>query len=85
VLDAAVAALRGEGIAAAGLAGDVRSPAACADWVAATVQMYGGLHILVNCAAGNFLANAAELSQGGFKTGARPAAGGWGGWGGGGG
>lgn len=68
VLDTAVAALRAEGIAAAGLAGDVRSPAACADWVAATVQMYGGLHVLVNCAAGNFLANAAELSQGGFKT-----------------
>ncbi|KIZ00630.1 peroxisomal 2,4-dienoyl-CoA reductase [Monoraphidium neglectum] len=68
VLDGAVAALRGEGIAAAGLQGDVRQAAACADWVANTLAMYGGLDILVNCAAGNFLANAAELSQGGFKT-----------------
>lgn len=69
VLDGAVAALRSDGITASGLAGDVRNAAACADWVANTVQMYGSLDILVNCAAGNFLANAAELSQGGFKTG----------------
>ncbi|GBF92035.1 hypothetical protein Rsub_04382 [Raphidocelis subcapitata] len=68
VLDTAVAALRAEGIAAAGLQGDVRSAEACAEWVANTVRMFGGLHILVNCAAGNFLANAAELSQGGFRT-----------------
>jgi hypothetical protein len=77
VLDGAVAALRGEGIAAAGLQGDVRQAAACADWVANTLAMYGGLDILVNCAAGNFLANAAELSQGGFKTGARPGGPAW--------
>jgi peroxisomal 2,4-dienoyl-CoA reductase len=68
-LDAAVESLRAAGVSAAGLAGDVRSPAAAADWVAATVSMFGSLSILVNCAAGNFLANAAELSQGGFRAG----------------
>jgi NAD(P)-dependent dehydrogenase (short-subunit alcohol dehydrogenase family) len=35
--------------------------------------MFGSIDILVNCAAGNFLANAAELSQGGFRTGERHA------------
>lgn len=69
VLDAAVADLTKCGITATGLQGDVRSPEACQGWVATTVQQFGHLDILVNCAAGNFLANAAELSQGGFKTG----------------
>lgn len=68
VLDGAVASLRAEGVTAAGLQGDVRSAPACAEWVATTLKMFGGLDILVNCAAGNFLANAAELSQGGFKS-----------------
>lgn len=69
VLDAAVSDLTKCGITATGLQGDVRSPEACQGWVASTVQQFGHLDILVNCAAGNFLANAAELSQGGFKTG----------------
>lgn len=69
VLDGAVAQLQSLGITAAGLQGDVRSPDTCQDWVATTVKMFGGINILVNCAAGNFLANAAELSQGGFRTG----------------
>lgn len=69
VLDAAVADLTKSGITATGLQGDVRSPEACQGLVASTVQQFGHLDILVNCAAGNFLANAAELSQGGFKTG----------------
>ena len=33
-----------------------------------SVARYGGLHILVNCAAGNFLAAAEQLSSNGFKT-----------------
>lgn len=69
VLDGAVAQLQAEGITAAGLQGDVRKPESCRDWVNTALQTFGGLDILVNCAAGNFLANAAELSQGGFKTG----------------
>ncbi|KAF6254760.1 hypothetical protein COO60DRAFT_1538656 [Scenedesmus sp. NREL 46B-D3] len=68
VLDGAVAELQALGITAAGLQGDVRSADACQDWVATTRKMFGSIDILVNCAAGNFLANAAELSQGGFKT-----------------
>lgn len=69
MLDGAVAELQALGITAAGLQGDVRSADACADWVATTCKMFGSIDILVNCAAGNFLANAAELSQGGFRTG----------------
>jgi peroxisomal 2,4-dienoyl-CoA reductase len=69
VLDAAVGQLSAAGVTATGLQGDVRSPEACQGWVRDTVQQFGHLDILVNCAAGNFLANAAELSQGGFKTG----------------
>lgn len=53
-----------------GLPGDVRSSETCESWVKQVAQQYGSLSILVNCAAGNFLANAQELSQGGFKTGA---------------
>eukprot|EP00775_Hariotina_reticulata_P002430 gene2430-2734_t len=68
VLDEAVGTMRSLGIEAAGLQGDVRNPDACQDWVNTTVKMFGQLNILVNCAAGNFLANAAELSQGGFRT-----------------
>jgi peroxisomal 2,4-dienoyl-CoA reductase len=69
VLDAAVAGLTAAGVTATGLQGDVRNPEACQGWVTSTVQQHGHLDILVNCAAGNFLANASELSQGGFKTG----------------
>jgi 2,4-dienoyl-CoA reductase [(3E)-enoyl-CoA-producing], peroxisomal len=36
--------------------------------VASTLSRYGALHILVNCAAGNFLAPAEELTSNGFKT-----------------
>jgi NAD(P)-dependent dehydrogenase (short-subunit alcohol dehydrogenase family) len=69
VLDAAVGQLQAAGITAAGLQGDVRNQEVCNDWVHTTVQTFGSLDVLVNCAAGNFLANASELTQGGFKTG----------------
>lgn len=70
VLDDAVATLSAAGVTAAALQGDVRSADACAGWVADVLSRFGRLDVLVNCAAGNFLANAAELSQGGFRTGA---------------
>ncbi len=38
-------------------------------WVATVAGQFSRLDILVNCAAGNFLATAEELSQNGFKTG----------------
>ncbi|EFJ42344.1 hypothetical protein VOLCADRAFT_67136 [Volvox carteri f. nagariensis] len=69
VLDSAVAALAAEGITALGLQGDVRSAASCEGWIASLEQRWGpGLDVLVNCAAGNFLATAEELSPNGFKT-----------------
>lgn len=68
VLDGAVAELGASGVRALGMQGDVRSSEACERWVAATQQQLGRLDILVNCAAGNFLANAAELSANGFRT-----------------
>ncbi len=47
---------------------DVRDPEACAKAVAFTVQTFGQLDILVNAAAGNFLAPASSLSPKGFAT-----------------
>src|SRR5687768_7610057 len=49
-------------------AADVRQPDQIAAAVAACVERLGGLDILVNGAAGNFLAPAAALSPNGFKT-----------------
>ncbi len=62
----------------------MRSSASCEGWVAALAERWGVvdpaatasgqrlpvLDVLINCAAGNFLATAEELSQNGFKTGA---------------
>jgi 2,4-dienoyl-CoA reductase [(3E)-enoyl-CoA-producing], peroxisomal len=47
---------------------DVREPEAVARAVSACVGQLGGLDILVNGAAGNFLAPAAALSERGFRT-----------------
>jgi len=57
VLDAAVADLKASGIAAShALQGDVRNPADTAAWAAGAARLGGGgIDILVNCAAGNFL------------------------------
>ncbi|KXZ54019.1 hypothetical protein GPECTOR_5g13 [Gonium pectorale] len=69
VLDSAVGSLKSDGITAMGLQGDVRSAAACEGWVATIASAWGGpLDVLVNCAAGNFLATAEELTVNGFKT-----------------
>lgn len=80
VLAAAVEALKKDGVEAVGLQGDVRSSASCEGWVAALAERWGAadpsaggqrvavLDVLINCAAGNFLATAEELSQNGFKT-----------------
>lgn len=47
---------------------DVRDPAVCRDAVAHVDATYGRLDILVNAAAGNFLAAAKDLSPKGFAT-----------------
>mmetsp|Transcript_28846 Transcript_28846/g.73578 ORF Transcript_28846/g.73578 Transcript_28846/m.73578 type:complete len:296 (-) Transcript_28846:183-1070(-) len=68
VLDGACQAMRSKGITVVGLQGDVRQQESCERWVSQVTSEFGGLDILVNCAAGNFLATAEELSQNGFRT-----------------
>jgi peroxisomal 2,4-dienoyl-CoA reductase len=64
-LDQAAAAI-GPGCLA--LAADVRRPEALAAVIAAITERWGRLDVLVNSAAGNFLAPAAALSPNGFGT-----------------
>ncbi|CAL5030082.1 unnamed protein product [Urochloa decumbens] len=68
VLDKAVAALRSEGLRAVGFDGDVRKQEDAARVLAATVEHFGKLDILVNGAAGNFLASPEDLKPKGFRT-----------------
>jgi peroxisomal 2,4-dienoyl-CoA reductase len=56
------------GAACLAVPGDVRDYDAMAAAVRRTIDELGGLHILVNGAAGNFLAPAAQLSSNGFRT-----------------
>ena len=48
--------------------GDVRKPEDCKRVVQNTVDKFGKLDILLNGAAGNFLASASKLSANGFRT-----------------
>ncbi len=50
------------------VAGDVRKPEEVESAVEAAVQEFGGIDILINGAAGNFLAPVAGLSYNGFRT-----------------
>ncbi|KAL4312966.1 hypothetical protein GQ457_01G036260 [Hibiscus cannabinus] len=68
VVHSAVDALRSHGIPAIGIEGDVRKEADAARTVESTFQHFGRLDILVNAAAGNFLAAAEDLSPNGFRT-----------------
>ncbi|RYF06125.1 MAG: SDR family NAD(P)-dependent oxidoreductase, partial [Deltaproteobacteria bacterium] len=65
-LDATVELLGGSGGLA--VAGDVRQPDQVEAAVRRTVETFGGLDLLVNGAAGNFLCPAAQLSPNGFRT-----------------
>eukprot|EP00455_Lapot_gusevi_P054046 TRINITY_DN856_c0_g2_i2.p1 TRINITY_DN856_c0_g2~~TRINITY_DN856_c0_g2_i2.p1 ORF type:complete len:321 (-),score=140.00 TRINITY_DN856_c0_g2_i2:260-1159(-) len=67
-LAAAVSALKSEGIDAIGVNGDVRKPQDCERVVGEVISKFGGLNILVNNAAGNFLATAEGLKPKGFQT-----------------
>jgi NAD(P)-dependent dehydrogenase (short-subunit alcohol dehydrogenase family) len=52
VLRSAEGQLKGCGITALGLQGDVRKQEDCQRWAATTADQLGSLDILVNCAAG---------------------------------
>ncbi|XP_021741266.1 peroxisomal 2,4-dienoyl-CoA reductase-like [Chenopodium quinoa] len=67
-LDAAVSSLASLGTPAIGFEGDVRKLEDARRVVESTFQHYGQIDILVNAAAGNFLASAEDLSPNGFRT-----------------
>jgi len=48
--------------------GDVRDPQCAKSVLQQTVDVFGHLDILVNCAAGNFIALVEDISTNGFKT-----------------
>ena len=54
---------------AIGLEGDVRKKEDAVRVLETTVKYFGKLDILVNGAAGNFLASPEDLSPNGFRTG----------------
>ena len=54
--------------AATACRGDVRDAASCATAVAECVAKHGRLDVLVNCAAGNFMCAAEELTAKAFRT-----------------
>src|SRR6516162_2561883 len=60
--------LRDRGVRAVATAADVRDPAAVDAAVAACVKTLGGLDIVINGAAGNFICLAENLSPNGFGT-----------------
>lgn len=68
VLDSAVLSLQESGIQAIGVEGDVRKKEDAARVLQTTFEKFGRIDILVNCAAGNFLASPEDLSPNAFKT-----------------
>ncbi len=67
-LDAARREFSGEGIECLAMASDVRNPEAVENVIAATLEKYGSLNIVVNGAAGMFSASVDRLSYNGFRT-----------------
>jgi peroxisomal 2,4-dienoyl-CoA reductase len=67
-LDAARQEFEKEGIECLALSSDVRNPEAVEQVIAATIEKFGGLNIVVNCAAGMFIAPIENMSYNGFKT-----------------
>jgi peroxisomal 2,4-dienoyl-CoA reductase len=67
-LDPTVGELERAGVRAVGVQGDVRKPADVEAVLAKTAEELGGIDILVNGAAGNFVCLAENLSPNGFGT-----------------
>src|SRR5262245_8949176 len=67
-LEPAAQAINEAGGRAFAVAGDVRSPDEVERAVAATIERFGKIDIVINGAAGNFLCKAEELSPNGFGT-----------------
>ena len=65
---AAARAIEDGGGQALAVSGDVRDPAAVDGIVSAAVERFGGVDILINNAAGNFLAPAEKLSPNGWNA-----------------
>ena len=60
--------LEEQGVRALAIVGDVRDPGAVDQTVTEAANAFGGLDILVNGAAGNFLCLAEDLSPNGFAS-----------------
>ncbi|HEY5402498.1 MAG TPA: SDR family oxidoreductase [Pyrinomonadaceae bacterium] len=67
-LEPAATAINANGGKAFAFAADVREPEAVEKAVAATIEQFGKIDVVVNGAAGNFLCKAEELSPNGFGT-----------------
>lgn len=67
-LDAAAERLRAMGFAVAVTRADIRDSGDCERMVAAAVDAFGGLDILINNAGANFLAPALQISPNGWRT-----------------
>jgi peroxisomal 2,4-dienoyl-CoA reductase len=67
-LDATRQEFEKEGIECLALSSDVRNPEAVEKVIASAIEHYGGLNILVNCAAGMFPASIEKMSYNAFKT-----------------
>ena len=67
-LEPAAAAINANGGKAFAFAADVREPEEVEKAVAATIEQFGKIDIVVNGAAGNFLCKAEDLSPNGFGT-----------------
>ncbi len=68
ILDAARQEFEEQGIECLALSSDVRNPEAVEQVIASTLEGYGRLSIVVNCAAGMFPAPIERMSYNGFKT-----------------
>ncbi|HUR35665.1 MAG TPA: SDR family oxidoreductase [Vicinamibacterales bacterium] len=67
-LASTAAEIEATGVRSLAVAGDVRQPSDVDAVVGRTIDAFGGLNILVNGAAGNFMALAENLSPNGFGT-----------------